>query len=408
MERVRLVQFSDLHLGAGLGGGKLALPPAKAEKRRTEQRQCLTRLAAHVRDTRPAALLIPGDLFDTGEPDVDDLNFAINTINSVAPVPVFIAPGNHDGYAPSSCYNPHSALYQNRGSGPKWGSHVRIFTAERFETLPVPGHPAVTVTGAAFHRHMPEGTRPLADLPRAPQTGIRILLFHGSLQGYRRAGADNEVLPFNTAELDKAGYSYAAVGHYHRGGPIVAERGRLLGAYAGAPFALSVADDGAGYWLDLELAPGEPVKDAALHPHRCDDRAVVRIEMDLTGLTDNAALGQRLDELLAAAKATPRDLVHVALRGRIARGIRFDPAAALGERFFHVSADDTRVEPDYAVDLDAQDAAEPGLAATCEELFVWRMRQLYRQAKDDAERARIKEALFYGLDALTLGEVHLR
>ncbi len=409
MERVRLVQFSDLHLGAGLGGGKLALPQAKAEKRRAEQRACLTRLAAHVRDTRPAALLIPGDLFDTGEPDVDDLNFAINVLNSVAPVPVFVAPGNHDAYAPSSCYNPHSALYQNRGSGPKWGNHIRIFAAERFEPFPVPGHPAVSVTGAAFHRHMPEGARPLADLPRAPQNGVRILLFHGSLQDYPRAGADTEVLPFNAAELDRAGYSYAAVGHYHCGGAIATDRGRLLGAYAGAPFALSLGDEGAGFWLDLDLSPGEPPKESNLRPHRCDDRSIVSVEMDLSGLTDSTAMAQRLDELLAAAKAAPtRDLVHVVLRGRIARGVAFDPAAALGERFFHAAVDAAQVEPDYPVSLDAEPAAEPGLAATCEELFVWKMRQLYRQAKDDAERAQVKEALCYGLDALTLGEIHLR
>ena len=70
--------------------------------------------------------------------------------------------------------------------------------------------------------------------------------------------------------------------------------------------------------------------------------------------------------------------------------------------------DDSRVEPDYAVDLAAMPAKEPGLAATSEELFLWRMRKLYQQTPDEEERAKIREALFYGLDALTLGEIHLR
>jgi len=36
------------------------------------------------------------------------------------------------------------------------------------------------------------------------------------------------------------------------------------------------------------------------------------------------------------------------------------------------------------------------------------MLKLYRDAATDDERARIKEALYYGLDAVTLGEIHLR
>ena len=407
MERVRLAQFSDLHLGAPLGGGKLALPQAKADKRRAEQRQCLARFVAHVRDARPALALLPGDLFDAGEPDIDDLNFAINTINAMAPVPVFIAPGNHDGYAPSSCYNPHSALYQSRGSGPKWGSHVRVFTADHFEAVPVPGHPSVTVCGAAFHRHMPDSRRALSELPRAPQNGIRVLLFHGSLQNYPRTGCDREVLPFTAPELDRAGYTYAAVGHYHRGGAIVGERGFVLGAYAGAPFAASLGDEGAGSWLDIELSPPEPLKESALHWHQCDDRAVIRIELDATGLSDTSAIGQSLEELLAARKAGQRDILHITLLGRIARGVKFDPRQALAERFFHVAIHDA-TEPDYAVDLAAPLPTEPGLAATSEELFVWRMRKLYQQAATDEERSKTREALYYGLDALTLGEIHLR
>ncbi|HUT33697.1 MAG TPA: metallophosphoesterase [Planctomycetota bacterium] len=408
MERLRLAQLSDLHLGACLSGGKLALPQAKAEKRRADHRQCLTRFAAHVRETRPAAALIPGDLFDSTEPDIDDLNFAINTLNAMAPVPVFLAPGNHDAYAPSSCYNLHSALYQSRGSGPKWGSHIRIFTADHFESVPLPGHPAASVSGVAFHRHLPDTQRALIELPRTSQDGIRILLFHGSMENYPRAGSDREVLPFTPAELERAGYTYAAVGHYHRGGVIAGERGGVLGAYAGAAFASSLSDEGAGTWLDLELAAHEPLQESALHWHRCDDRAVHRLQMDVTGVTDTAALSQRLEEHLAAAKAGPRDLIHLTLHGRIARGVPLDLRQPLAERFFHAVVDDSQVEPDYAVDLSAPDAKEPGLAATSEDLFVWRMRQLYRQTPSEDERARIKEALYYGLDALTLGEVHLR
>ena len=408
MERVRIAQFSDLHLGANLAAGKLALPHAKVEKRHAEQRQCLSRFAAHVRDTRPALALLPGDLFEGGEPEVDDLNFVVNTVNAVGPVPVFIAPGNHDGYAPSSCYNVHSALYQSRGSGPKWGSHVRIFTSDQFETIPLPFHAGVTVTGKAFHRHTPEDRRALAELARPPHNGVRILVFHGSLEKYPRAGSDREVLPFTAAELERAGYAYAAVGHYHTGGAIAAASGRVLGAYAGAPFAVSLGDEGAGSWLDVEVDPAEPLREENLHWHRADERSLFRIELDVTGLTDSTALTQALDAQLDACRAGQKDIVYVALRGRLARGVAFDPGVSLAERFFHAAVDDSAMEPDYDVNFDTEPTEEPGLAATSGEVFRWRMLKLYRSAASDEERARIKEALFYGLDALTLGEIHLR
>jgi hypothetical protein len=41
-------------------------------------------------------------------------------------------------------------------------------------------------------------------------------------------------------------------------------------------------------------------------------------------------------------------------------------------------------------------------------MFRWRMHKRYLETEDAAERRRIKQPLFYGLDALTLGEVHLR
>jgi len=408
MRRLLIAQFSDLHLGAGLAGGRLALPAGKVQQRRTEQRQCLERFVAHVRETRPDMVLLPGDLFDSGEPDVDDLNFLINMVTQMGPTPVFIAPGNHDGYAPSSCYNVQSALYLSRGGGPKWGTHVRIFTSDRFETFAIPYHGVVTVTGAAFRRHMPESSHILADLKRPPQEGVHLLLFHGSLTNYPRAGADKEVLPFAAAELQRAGYAYAAVGHYHHGGPILGSDGRVLGAYAGAPFAVSLSDEGVGSWLDIEVKPGQPVTEDAVHVHRADPRAIHRAEMDVTGLTDSTALGHRLDELLAARKTAPADIVYVALRGRLARGITFNPEGSLRERLFYAAVDASAVEPDYDMDFDAEPGPEPGLAATSEEVFRWKMLGLYHDATTDEERERIKTALFYGLDALTLGEIHLR
>ena len=408
MRRLLIAQFSDLHLGAGVSGGKLGLTPKKANQRRDEHRHCLERFAKHVREARPDMVLMPGDLFDSGEPSIDDINFLISTVNSMGPTPVFIAPGNHDGYAPSSIYNVHSALYQSRGNGPKWGSHVHVFTGEQFETVAMPHHREVTVTGAAYHRHMADGHRPLAELAAPPAEGCHLLLFHGSLHQFPHAGGDKEVLPFSAEELAASGYVYAAVGHYHHGGVVAGGDGHVLGAYAGAPFATSLADEGTGTWLEVELTPSEPLTEQSLKWVRGDERTIRRIEMDVSGLADTTALGHRLDEAMSAAGAQPQDIVYVKLAGRVASGIDFQPEAALRERFFHAVVDDSAVEPDYSIDFEAELPEQPGLAATSDEMFRWRMLKLHHEATSDEARERIKRALFYGLDALTHGEIHLR
>jgi DNA repair exonuclease SbcCD nuclease subunit len=409
MRRLLIAQFSDLHLGASLGGGRLALSPTQAKTRREEQRATLEDLTAWVRENRPDLVLMPGDLFDDSEPSIDDLNFLIDAVNRMAPTPVFMAPGNHDGYTPASGYCTESALYQSRG-GPKWGGHVRLFTGWDFEVAPLPHAESVTITGAAFQRHMPEDRRLLADLPERPGDGVHLLLFHGSLLNYPHTGDDKVVLPFTEEELAEAGYHYAAVGHYHHGGTIAAPDGPVLGAYAGAPFALSLADEGpaVGQWVEVELTPGEPLTEESFRWHRADPRHIHRIDMDVTGLTDTTALSHRLDELIQAAGAEAQDIVYVALRGRIAHGIAFQPQERLRERFFHAVVDDAAMEPDYHIDFEAPLADEPGLAATSEDVFRWKMLQQYHSATTDEERQRIREALLYGLDALTHGEIHLR
>jgi len=406
MRRLLIAQFSDLHLGASVSGGRLALPPRKVEQRRAEQRACLERFAQHVREARPDMVLMPGDLFDNPEPSIDALNFLIAMVNQMSPTPVFVAPGNHDGYQPSSGYDTHSALYQSRGGGPKWGSHVHLFTGEQFETVAMPHHREVTITGVAFHRHTPVSRRVLAELGPPPAEGCHLLLFHGSLQHYERPGADKEVLPFTVEELAQAGYAYAAIGHYHHGGPIADEDGHLLGAYAGAPFATSLSDEAAGRWLEVELTPGRRSAEKALTWHRVDPRTIRRATLDVSGLTDTTTLDHHLAQALA--DASDADILHLALRGRLARGIDFRPEEALRERFFHAVVDDAAVEPDYDIDLEAPLADEPGLAATSEEMFRWRMHKTYLEAASPDERRRIKRALYYGLDALTLGEIHLR
>src|SRR5258705_5647106 len=105
MPAIRFLQLSDLHLDSSLQASRLGLPLDRVRIRQAELRQILPRACALVRERQLHLVLLPGDLFDDEAVTQDTVNFVIDHLGALAPVPVVIAPGNHDFYSLSSPYN---------------------------------------------------------------------------------------------------------------------------------------------------------------------------------------------------------------------------------------------------------------------------------------------------------------
>ena len=223
---LKLVHFSDLHLDSLFAGfGRTA---AVATKRRNALRLTLENICRLAQAEQADALLCGGDLYEHGNYTEDTLQFVRRVFAAIAPLPVYIAPGNHDWYGPAS-------LYARAGFTP----NVHVFDQDRLN--PVKLGEGVTLWGAAHLR--PAGTRNfLADFT-TDGPGLHLGLFHGSEIGWfqqqREQDEHKEIhAPFEEKDIAAAGLHHALLGHYHR--PKASPRL----TYPGNPCPLSFGEDG--------------------------------------------------------------------------------------------------------------------------------------------------------------------
>lgn len=403
MPSIRFLQLSDLHLDSSLQASRLSLPQDRIRTRQAELRQILPRACALVREKRLDLVLLPGDLFDDEAVTQDTVNFVIDNLGALAPVPVVIAPGNHDFYSLGSPYNDELLLARKQRP---WPANVHVFRDGTWSTM-TPGGPDAPfqVTGLAHCVNAPLSERLLAlpiRRPRRDDEGLLdLLIFHGSRDNARIPGRKIRTLPFADTELAGQGFDYAAIGHYHDQATITDRDGRIIGAYAGCPAGRGLDEEGEKCVLVGEIVKETGVTRVSLEKVRLDPRAVRRVDVNCTGATHRDAVLRRIEEALAVVEPSAADLIHIRLIGRIAPGIDPDvPEGVFEDRFFHVSIDSSMVKPDYNLERYREERLK-----TTEARFAREMLSRIDAESDPTRRRLLENALYYGLDALIQKEV---
>lgn len=218
---MKLVLFSDLHLDAPFSG----LRPDLARMRRQRLREVLQAIANLTRESGADALLCGGDLFEHQRTSADSGAFLRRCFADLHPLPVFIAPGNHDWLGPASLYR----IVQ-------WSPNVTIFDQDRL--TPVTLSDGLTLWGAA-HR-APANTDGFLERFRIDRGGIHLALFHGSELGSLGFQGEGKMphAPFRAAQIENAGIHHAFLGHYH------SPRDEERFTYPGNPEPLSFGEQG--------------------------------------------------------------------------------------------------------------------------------------------------------------------
>lgn len=358
MVKIKIIHAADFHLDSAFAG----LTEEQARQRRQESRELLDRLTAQVKLEGAQLVLLPGDLFDGGHvyPEtVERLRAALAAMEC----PVFIAPGNHDFYDPSSPY-----------AAEKWPDNVHIFREEALTAVELPALGCV-VYGAAFTSPYRQ-SRALADFSAPADGRVHIACLHGVVDG-----GDSPYGSISQEEIARSGLDYLALGHVHQCS--VQGQGSARWAYPGCPEGRGFDELGDKGILVGTVETGG----AQLRFLPMCGRHYHILKADVTDRT----VRQALESTLAAASA--EDICRVILTGETGEeGI--DLAALereFGGRYYALQLrDETRV----AQDIWAR-AGEDSLRG----LFLQELRRRY-DAADPQEQKKIDLAVRFGLAAL--------
>ena len=206
---MKLLHAADLHLDSAFAG----LPEEKAALCRQESRDILRRLVDWANDHAADVMLLAGDLFDSDRLYSQTARTLAMTLGRFRGR-IFLAPGNHDFYAPGSGY-----------SAVDWPENVHIFTSRTPQTVLLPEWNA-SVTGAAFTAAEERETFAGAAFAGSEEA-IRLGVVHGEV-----TRGESKYRAISPAEIGKTDLTYLALGHVHRYGG-VQRAGTTAYAYPG-------------------------------------------------------------------------------------------------------------------------------------------------------------------------------
>ena len=355
---LKIIHAADFHLDSPFA----ALSEEQAALRRREQRQLLTDLAKAAEGAD--LTLLPGDLLDSGVCHAETVEALEGFLNSL-PGRVFVAPGNHDYYAPESPWD----RMELRDS-------IHIFKSPQPEAVELP-ELGCTVWGAAFTSPRSEGK--LRSF-RAPDEGLQLMLLHGDVGGNMGYG------PIGESEIAASGLRYLALGHIHACSGL-RQSGNTYWAYPGCLMGRGFDETGEKGYLSLELDENECR--AEFHP--LPGRKYEILSVDVTGA----------ESLLSAVEAAlPEDarqhIFRVLLRGQWPEKPKAEALAeALADRCFQIELrDETRLLTDIWLD-----AGEDTLRGS----FLRVLKRKFDAAPEE-EKAGITLAARFGLAALDYRE----
>ena len=294
---MKIVHFADLHLDAPFAwAGAFG---AAARRRRQALRDVLVRIVDLAREVQAEALFCGGDLYEHEHCTPDTAEFLRTTFAELAPVPVYLAPGNHDWYGPASLY----ALVE-------WSHNVFVFHESRL--CPVKLCDGVTLWGAA-HRG-PANTGNFLDGFHTERAGMHVALFHGSERSWftEQSAGKQPHAPFFAQEIGQAGIHHAFLGHYHR--PKDGERH----TYPGNPEPLEFGEDRErGAVIATIGRDGSIARDR----RRLATSEAPDLELNVSGYTSQQEVRRRLAELTAGLRGVAR----LTITGDLDAGIDLTP-----------------------------------------------------------------------------------
>ncbi len=287
---MKLVLFSDLHLDSAFAWMG-ARDEQAARARRQGLRATLRRILDLAAEEHADAVFCGGSLYEHEHFTPDTVAFVQAELERVHPLPVYLAPGNHDWLGPSSLY-----------AQARWSPNVHVFTSDRLERVELTD--GLSLWGAA-HR-APADTRGFLDGFHADGGGIHLALFHGSERGALAQQDEDKAphAPFRAEQIPAAGLQHAFLSHFHRPSDAPTY------TYPGNPDPLSFGEDGQ---RGAVIATVRPDGSIARERRRVASTAAHDLMVDITPCTGL----QQIGDLVAATVNGLDGVARITLQGTL-------------------------------------------------------------------------------------------
>ena len=292
---MRLVLFSDLHLDARFAwAGREA-----ARKRRQTLREALASVLKLAEDVKADVVLCGGDLYEHDRFSPDTAEFIRSTFEAAYPLPIYVAPGNHDWYGKGSLYHRTD-----------WSPNVHVFGVDVLTPFELAD--GLTLWGAA-HR-APANTGNFLEGFHANRSGANVGLFHGSeMHGFAWQGEGKAPhAAFDAAQIEDAGLNHAFLGHYHN--PRDAEKF----TYPGNPAPLTFGEFGERGAVVVEVSEDGTVTRTR---YKVVFQQVFDLKVDVTGCTSSQQIRERAGALVRGLEG----VVRLTLEGELGTDIDIRP-----------------------------------------------------------------------------------
>lgn len=369
---VKILHMADLHLDS-----PFSLKSADAASANRQMlRGTFTSAVLYARTAGIDIVLMPGDVFDTGFAARDTLALLKSEFEKNPGIKFVIAPGNHDPYRSDSPW-----------AKTEFPKNVYIFRSSSLARITFPDL-NTDVYGWAFTDET-MSVDPLAVRPRLDPSRINILCAHCELDG----PVGGRYCSISKAELESAGFDFAALGHIHKGTDGANKIGRTYYAYSGCLEGRSFDECGLKSALAAELEKENGVLRAEFKVRSFTQRRFEIMEVDVSGCEDTPSVVGTLNDAVREARYGSEASVRIIMRGAVPADLvlseEFIKNNITGVRYAEVT---DMTEP--TLDFEKY-ASEPGIrGAFC------RVMRPYLSAGSDHERLVAAKALKAGLDAL--------
>ncbi|SHF48510.1 DNA repair exonuclease SbcCD nuclease subunit [Caldanaerobius fijiensis DSM 17918] len=363
---LKIAHMADVHLDSDF----LGLPPHLAAVRRGDMIKSFDRAIDVIKAERADILIIAGDLFEEQSVLKSTINHVSSKLGELYPVPVFIAPGNHDPHTHKSYYR----IWD-------WPDNVHIFDQNlyRFDIDAL----NVSVYGKGFDR--PYIKEPALDGFKVEDSSrVNIMAIHGDI------GEESIYNPIRLKDIENSGLAYLALGHIHtRTG--LKRTGKTSWCYPGNIEGRDFGECGPRGFVMCTLEGNQ----CSLEFFPVNTREYTVVDIDITDMPEVQEIVQRVEQY-----CRNNVILRVFLKGVVEEqykeGINIPFIVdqlnrSLKDGLFYVDiVDETEVD----IDLDAltKDVGIKGL-------YARKMKQILQEAQEDEIRV-VKEALRIGIKAL--------